>query len=99
MTKCDKMAMDDIRYIYTYDDTDSEAKSSNTSWLPSIDFSFDTSFVHVYVQVNKTLSAPVDKIHVLALCARFVTLALCAKFGAIPTIIYKVTAFWKKWHT
>ena len=24
---------------------------------------------------------------------------LCFKFGAIPTIIYKVTAFWKKWHT
>ena len=24
---------------------------------------------------------------------------LCLKFGAIPTIIYKVTAFWKKWHT
>ena len=23
---------------------------------------------------------------------------LCLKFGAIPTIIYKVTAFWKKWH-
>ena len=24
---------------------------------------------------------------------------LCLKFGAIPTIIYKITAFWKKWHT
>ena len=24
---------------------------------------------------------------------------LCLKFGAIPTNIYKVTAFWKKWHT
>ena len=24
---------------------------------------------------------------------------LCLIFGAIPTIIYKVTAFWKKWHT
>ena len=24
---------------------------------------------------------------------------LCLKFSAIPTIIYKVTAFWKKWHT
>ena len=24
---------------------------------------------------------------------------LCLKFGAITTIIYKVTAFWKKWHT
>ena len=23
---------------------------------------------------------------------------LCLKFGAIPTIIYKVTAFWRKWH-
>ena len=24
---------------------------------------------------------------------------MCLKFGAIPTVIYKVTAFWKKWHT
>ena len=24
---------------------------------------------------------------------------MCLKFGAIPTIIYKVTAFGKKWHT
>ena len=24
---------------------------------------------------------------------------VCLKFGAILTIIYKVTAFWKKWHT
>ena len=24
---------------------------------------------------------------------------LCLKFGAIPTIIYKVTAFWKNWRT
>ena len=26
-------------------------------------------------------------------------IAMCLKFGAIPTIIYKVTAFWKEWHT
>ena len=40
---------------------------------------------HTKVKVSKIEGAPM--------------VPLCLKFGAIPTIIYKVTAFWKKWHT
>ena len=37
---------------------------------------------HTKVKVSKIEGAPM--------------VPLCLKFGAIPTIIYKVTAFWKK---
>ena len=40
---------------------------------------------HTKVKVSKIEGAPM--------------VPLCLKFGVIPTIIYKVTAFWKKWHT